>query len=171
MEKADEVLLEFFGGAVQRAFDPIVGLRDGDIQIYVAALLAEFHARSGLWNLQGPDGKDLVRIGELLVEADPVRGNAPSFDREREVRKHIGDYALFFTGVFPGGPTPARGRLASYPKDLTGIVEAGKESYLAVALFDRYVHPAEAPLFFKLSQRFELCAAGLHRVARECALA
>ena len=28
-------------------------------------------------------------------------GPAPSFDRERQVRKHIGDYTLFFTGMFP----------------------------------------------------------------------
>ena len=26
---------------------------------------------------------------------------APSFDREREVRKHIGDFTLFFAGLFP----------------------------------------------------------------------
>ena len=37
----------------------------------------------------------------MLLESNPVFGPAPSFDRERQVRKHIGDYTLFFTGMFP----------------------------------------------------------------------
>ena len=37
----------------------------------------------------------------MVLESNPVYGPAPSFDRERQVRKHIGDYTLFFTGMFP----------------------------------------------------------------------
>jgi hypothetical protein len=36
----------------------------------------------------------------MLVESNPML-DAPSFEREREVRKHIGDYTLFLTGIFP----------------------------------------------------------------------
>ena len=31
----------------------------------------------------------------MMLAADPVHGTAASFDEERALRKHIGDYALF----------------------------------------------------------------------------
>jgi hypothetical protein len=58
-----------------------------------------------------------------------------SFEREREVRKHIGDYTLFLTGIFPEyvARLPRRGlRLDS----MIDYVQAGKESYRIVAAFD-----------------------------------
>ena len=36
----------------------------------------------------------------MLIESNPLL-EAHSFDREREVRKRIGDYTLFLTGLFP----------------------------------------------------------------------
>jgi len=41
----------------------------------------------------------------MLIESDPIYGPAPSFDRERQVRKHIGDYTLFYAGMFPEAST------------------------------------------------------------------
>jgi hypothetical protein len=63
--------------------------------------------------------------------------HARRFEREREVRKHIGDYTLFLTGMFPEyvATLPRRGlrldRLIDY-------VKAGKESYRIVAAFDQF---------------------------------
>ena len=38
----------------------------------------------------------------MLLESDPIFGEAAtSFDRERQVRKHIGDFTLFDIGMFP----------------------------------------------------------------------
>ena len=37
----------------------------------------------------------------MVLAADPVNGTAPSFDAERALRKHIGDYALFVAGMYP----------------------------------------------------------------------
>jgi hypothetical protein len=36
----------------------------------------------------------------MLIESNPLLA-ARSFDREREVWKHVGDFTLFFTGLFP----------------------------------------------------------------------
>jgi hypothetical protein len=36
----------------------------------------------------------------MLIESNPML-EARSFDYERKVRKHIGDYTLFLTGLFP----------------------------------------------------------------------
>src|SRR5437899_6632116 len=64
--------------------------------------------RRGLQDLQGPldsisgtlAGRRLEDVGEMLIESNPLLG-AASFGREREVRKHVGDYTLFLTGLFP----------------------------------------------------------------------
>ena len=62
---------------------------------------------------------------------------ARSLDYEREVRKHIGDYTLFLTGLVPEyvASLPCRGlRLDS----LVDYVKAGKESYRIVLSFDQF---------------------------------
>ena len=43
-------------------------------------------------------GRRVWQVAERLVEGD-VLLNATSFEREREVHKHIGDFTLFWTGL------------------------------------------------------------------------
>src|SRR5262245_64165706 len=97
----------------------------------------------------------------MLVESNPVL-DAPSFEREREVRKHIGDYTLFLTGMFPEyvATLPRRGlRLDS----IIDYVKAGKESYRIVGAFDQFEYRHVAPLFRRLAEHFEYCVHGLDR--------
>src|SRR4051812_25205863 len=64
-------------------------------------MLTTFCQAEELYKIRNAAGRSLGDVGEMLLESDPVYGPAPSFDREREVRKHIGDYTLFFAGMFP----------------------------------------------------------------------
>src|SRR5207237_3361104 len=103
--------------------------------------------------------------GELLVESNPLL-QARSFERERDVRKHIGDYTLFLTGMFPEyvAALPRRGlRLDS----IIDYVKAGKESYRIVGAFDQFEYRQVAPLFRRLAERFEYCVHGLNRVKND----
>ena len=61
----------------------------------------EFCESDQLFKIHDSANRLLTDVGEMLLESDPIYGPAPSFDRERQVRKHIGDYALFFAGMFP----------------------------------------------------------------------
>ena len=94
-------LQKLFLEMVGRHYAREIGLRDPQVVGYVAHLLAEFCDVDHLFNIRNVVGRPLSDVGEMLLEADPVYGPAPSFDRERQVRKHIGDYTLFFTGMFP----------------------------------------------------------------------
>ena len=78
-----------------------IGIRDDAVQDYVAALLTEFCECEQLFKIRNASNRSLDDVGEMLLESDPVYGPAPSFDRERQVRKHIGDFTLFFAGMFP----------------------------------------------------------------------
>jgi len=79
----------------------------------------------------------------MLLESDPVYGDAPSFDRERQVRKHIGRYHLFFAGMFPESIN--HWRLRRQRLDLIDFVKAGKESYFIVSKFEYFEYAKVAP--------------------------
>ena len=88
-------------GTGSRPLRPRIGLRDTEVQDYIANVLSEFCEVEQLYKVCTAEGRPLSDVGEMLLETDPIYGPAPSFDRERQVRKHIGDYILFFSGMFP----------------------------------------------------------------------
>ena len=138
---------------------------DREVVAYVANLLIDFVRVDHLYRIRNSRGKRLEEIGEMLVESNPAL-DAPSFEREREVRKHIGDYTLFLTGMFPEyvATLPRRGlRLDS----IIDYVKAGKESYRIVAAFDQFEYRHVAALFRRLAEHFEYCVYGLNRVKRD----
>ena len=135
---------------------------DGEVARYVAGVLVDFVHVDRLYRIRDSRGKRLEEVGEMLAESNPLL-NARSFEREREVRKHIGDYTLFLTGMFPEyvASLPRRGlRLDS----MIDYVRTGKESYEVVAAFDQFEYRHIAPLFRRLSDHFEYCVYGLNRV-------
>ena len=161
-------LQELFLALVERNFSEVIGLRNHEVQEYVAAMLAEFCSLENLYKIRDSGGRALHDVGEMLLESDPVYGEAPSFDRERQVRKHIGDYTLFFTGMFPESINHWRLR----KQRLEGFVDfmkAGKESYYIVSKFEFFEYAKVAPLFKQLANDFESCVYGLNLVKNDLA--
>jgi hypothetical protein len=161
-------LQQLFLELVRFHFSEDVGVRDRDISDYVANMLTEFCECENLYKIRDTAGRPLQDVGEMLLQADPVYGPAPSFDRERQVRKHIGDYTLFFTGMLP----ESINRLRLRRQRLEGFVDfmkAGKESYYIVSKFEHFEYTKVAPLFAKLSTQFEQCVFGLNMVKNDLA--
>ena len=150
---------------LQRLFADLVAKElpaDREVAAILANLLIDFVQIDHLYRIRNCRGKRLQEVGEMLVESNPMLG-ARSFEREREVRKHIGDYTLFLTGMFPEyvATLTRRGlRLDS----IIDYVKAGKESYRIVAAFDQFEYRHVAPLFRRLAEHFEYCVHGLNRV-------
>lgn len=159
-------LRQFFTALVEKHYSESVGLRDAEIAAYVANLLADFCETDELYKIRDAAGRPLTDLGEMLLESDPVYGPAPHFDRERQVRKHIGDCALFWSGMFPEALNHwrlRRQRLASF----IDFMKAGKESYFIVSKFEHFEYAKVAPLFGRLSCEFERCVHGLNIVKNE----
>ena len=160
-------LRRFFKEMVTRRFDTDLRLPDPRLAEYVSGLLADFTHVDSLYRIRDARGRRLEDVGEMLLESNPLLG-ADSFDRERAVRKHVGDYVLFMAGLFPESLTGRRlkqVRLDSF----VDYVKAGKESYGVVAAFDQFEYVGEAPLFRKLAENFELCVFGLNLVKEDLA--
>ncbi len=159
-------LQQLFLELVGRHYAEEIGIRDPQIVGYVAHLLSEFCDAEQLLKIRDAAGKPLNEVGEMLIESDPVYGPAPSFDRERQVRKHIGDYTLFYAGMFPESINHYRLRRQRV-EGFVDWVKAGKESYYVVSKFDHFEYAKVAPLFAQLSQKFEQCVYGLNLVKTE----
>jgi hypothetical protein len=159
-------LQQLFMELVGRHYAEEIGLRDPQIVNYVAHLMTEFCEVEQLFRIPDAAGRALTDVGEMLMESNPVYGPAPSFDRERQVRKHIGDYTLFFTGMFPESINHFRLR-RNRLENFVDWMKAGKESYYIVSKFDCFEYTKVAPLFASLSSHFEQCVYGLNRVKNE----
>jgi hypothetical protein len=160
------LLQELFTELVHHHFNQDIGLRDPEMQDYIANVLSEFCEVEQLFKLRNANGHSLADVGEMLLEADPVYGPAPSFDRERQVRKHIGDYTLFLSGMFPESINHYRQRRQRL-ENFVDFIKAGKESYYIVSKFDQFEYANLAPLFAKLAREFESCVYGLQLVKED----
>jgi hypothetical protein len=159
-------LQQLFRELVRRYFFGGIKLHDPEIAEYVTGVLTNFAHVDNVYAIRNARGRRIEEVAEMLVESNPLL-EASSFDREREVRKHIGDFTLFFTGLFPEA-------VASLPRirplsldAFIDYVKAGKESYAVVAAFNLFEYRDKAPLFRRLSDRFEECVFGLNLVKRE----
>jgi hypothetical protein len=159
-------LQQLFLELVGRHYAEEIGIRNPQIVGYVAHLLAEFCDVEQLFKIRNAAGRNLADVGEMLLESDPVYGPAPSFDHERQVRKHIGDYTLFFTGMFPESINHFRLR-RNRMENFVDWMKAGKESYYIVSKFEFFEYTKVAPLFASLSQNFEQCVYGLNLVKND----
>ena len=159
-------LRQLFQELVGRRYAEEIGIRDPEVVAYVSQLLAEFCETDQLFKIHDAVDRPLTDLGEMLLESDPVYGPAPSFDRERQVRKHIGDFTLFYAGMFPESINHYRLRRQRV-ESFVDWMKAGKESYYIVSKFEHFEYAKVAPLFAQLSQRFEQCVYGLNLVKNE----
>ena len=166
MQPENNPLEQFFHQAVRNSYEGKLGLNDPHVTGYVAHLLAEFSRSDRLYKFRDEMGRPIAELKSLIEASDPIHGSAPSFDAERMVRKHIGDYALFVAGMYPESVDSWRSRRHLHPS-LNELVATGKESYYIVSQFNLFEYEQEAPLFGRLSDWFERCILGITLVRDE----
>jgi hypothetical protein len=122
---------------------------DRELAEYVAGILVEFVRVERLFKQTDAAGRRLEYLFEMLEEAE----TSGAIGRRRAY-KHMGDYALFMTGLFPEYLERSRRR-----PSLIYYIEQGKSSYARLATLDPW--ESYAALFRKLADRFEACVAAL----------
>ncbi len=150
-------LHRLFRGLTEHTFMSELGIADPKLVGYVAGLLARFVPAESVWRLRDAQGQRLVEVAAMLAEAESTSDE----DRRRECHRHVGDFTLFWTGVYPEA-LPAL-QAACSPDHLIDFQRQGKRSYYLASTFEG----DQAPVLRRLSDEFELCAFGLSRVRRE----
>jgi len=151
-------LHRLFRGLTESTFMMELGVGDPSLVGYVSDLLAAFVPSQAAGRIRDKEGRPLHEVLRMVAEAES------SADRERrgECHRHVGDFTLFWTGVYPEALAKLRG--ATSADSLIDYQQQGKRSYyLASTLSDG----DERPVLRRLSDQFELCAFGLSQVRKE----
>jgi len=159
--KTDHPLRRLFAGLTEHTFLNTLGMGDPPLIDYLAALLSRFIHMDAVFRLRNTRGKRLEEVADMMLEAEGL----PEGRTRREIHRHIGDFALFWTGVYPEALERLRSALS---KDhFIDYCAQGKRSYYIASTFADDPYRDEAPVLRRLSTEFELCAYGLNQVRRE----
>ena len=153
------LLKRFFEGLVHHAFFERLGVPDPPLTDYLTDLLCRFVRMDAIFRMRDVRGRRLEEVAEMLAEAG---GESVSAERERAIHKHIGDFVLFWAGVYPEFLRWLRS--PSRKDHLVDYMDQGRRSYRIASTFDAEPHRREAQTLRRLSAELEMCAFGLSLV-------
>ena len=158
----DHPLRAFLGDALHESLNHRLGIDEGDdVRDYLVQMLVRFLHHDSIFDIRNALGRRVESVTEMVAEGD-IRLNADSFEREREVHQHIGDFLLFWSGVFPEFLQFIK---APTSRDVVlDVVEQGRFSYHVASTFEYPPHQLEAQTLKKLSARFVEYQYGLRLV-------
>ena len=160
IQKGEDALRRLFAALTENTFQVDLGVAGPPLIDYLVELLLRFVRMEAIIKIRDAEGRRLEDVAAMLVEAEE-RLEKP----RREIYRHIGDFTLFWAGVYP----EALKRLQSEDRrdHLLDYFEQGKRSYLIASTYDDEPYEEEAPILRRLSLDFELCTYGLNRVRSE----
>lgn len=151
--KAPENSLQgYFRQVVRQSFWQ-VGIYDATVAQYVADVLADFARADNLYKLRGRGGRKIDSVVEILAQAPAVPADEADVLRQRMLRKYVGDYALFMSGVFRKH-IEGKGSLDYY-------IQEGSRSYWTVSELDLALYRTGYYLYQELSTKFEYYSGAL----------
>jgi len=143
------LLPRFFARVTQQVWSDLA-LDDLPAARYVTDLLTRFSRTDALYRVAAAPVRRLETVVDALAAVQQAWNiDSPDFAPEREtaLRRHIGDFTLFITGIF---------RDHVQRIDAVGFYEAeGRRAYRFVAETARAAGDSDAPLYQRLSERFE----------------
>ena len=156
------LLRNYFSGLTEQTFMETLGIGDPALIDYLSGLLVRFLHMDDLHRLAQLPGRKFEEVAEMLLIAQGMPDGGLT---KREVFRHIGDFTLFWTGVYP----EALKRLRSWESRdcLINYTSQGKRSYLIASSFEEDEYREQCQILRRLSDSFELCALGLNQVRKE----
>lgn len=156
-------LRKMFAGITEHAFLIELGVTDTKLIDYLADMLTRFLHMDSVCKISGRNGRFTEEVSEMLKEAESLPETG---DTRREVYRYIGDYTLFWTGLYPEViQKKAANRWAS--DHFVDFCRSGKQCYLIASSFENDPWAEESAVLKRLSNDFELCAYGLNQVRKE----
>ena len=145
-------LHDFFHDLTRRSFWQL-GINDATVARYVADVLTDFASTRNLYRIRSRAGKKLDGVVAVLSENRPDTAGESGLMRERALRKYLGDYTLFMSGIFRSY-VEKRGFLDYY-------LQEGQRSYWTVSELDLSLYRTGFILFQELSKKFEYYSGAL----------
>ena len=153
----DNRLHGFFLNLVRQSFWQL-GMNDATVSRYVADVLTEFARADNLYKIRGRAGRKVDSVIEMFSRKPSVTADESGLLRERSLRKYVGDYALFMSGIFRSY-VEGKGFLEYY-------LEEGSRSYWTVSELDLSLYRTGYFLFQELSKKFEYYSGALDYIRK-----
>jgi hypothetical protein len=154
-------LRRLFAGYTEYTFQQTFGVADPPLVDYLSGLLSRYVTSDAAVRLKDACGRPIDEVADLVAEVAEL----PPGRTARELHRQIGDFALFWTGVYPEWLRKMRSRAQiDYFVD---YCRQGKRSYFLASQLDAADHESETAVLRRLSEQFELCAFGLTKVREE----
>jgi hypothetical protein len=156
-------LHRWFQGLVENALFTDVGICEPAVADYLSKLLTGFLHVDQIYLFRDANGKRLQEIGEMVERATAISGLS-QVARRRRIHRHVGDYALFWSGIYPESLRARKGH--SGGDCLKEYLGEGKRAYMIASELSEEQDVPPARLFQQLSEDFEYCVYGLALVRR-----
>jgi hypothetical protein len=130
-----------------------LGIHDREIANYLSLMLANFARTQNLYRIRDSRGTRLETAVEMLLEAN-LSLHSEQWDREHEIRRHVGDYILFMTGIFR--------EWVEKQSCLDLYLEEGRKAYGTVSQYHKARYRPGSRLFSELSRDFEFYVGALN---------
>jgi len=154
-------LHRYFAGIAEYVFQSQLGVVDPNLVDYISRLLIRFVRTENVHKIRTVKGKPMTEVADMMIEANHRIGTA-----RRAIHRHIGDFTLFWAGVYPEA---LREMQSPTKKDyFIDYCSQGKRAYFIASTIEaEKENEAPAPVLERLSQQFEMCAYGLREIRSE----
>lgn len=160
-EPDHSAMQRYFAGLAESTFNTQLGIVDPPMIDYVSGLLIRFVRNDVVHSFRSVTGKPMMSISEMVAEAQSRLGDA-----KRELHQHIGDFTLFWAGVYPEALRKADEVATS--DQFESYCAHGRRAYRIASCIETSRDDAPEPeILEKLSDRFDLCCYGLREVRRQ----
>lgn len=151
----------YFAGLAESTFSTQLGIVDPPMIDYVSELLIRFVRNDTVHAFRSVTGQPMMTIAEMVSEASARLGDA-----KRELHQHIGDFTLFWAGVYP--EALRKPDVTASNDQFENYCAHGRRAYRIASCIETSREDAVNPdLLERLSDRFDLCCYGLREVRRQ----
>src|SRR5260370_38562928 len=91
-----ESLRDLFAAVTEHDFQGDLGIADTRLTDYLTDMLVRFIRFDAIFRFRSTVGRRLEEVAEMILEAEQRQGKP-----RREIYRHIGDFTLFWAGVYP----------------------------------------------------------------------
>lgn len=152
----------YFTGLAETTFQSELGVVDPKLTDYLSEMLVRFVRSDVVHRIRGISGRPLLSVPEMVTEASARLGDA-----RRELHQHIGDFTLFWAGVYPEALRHEEAEKEDSEQFLN-YCRYGKQSYLIASTIETSTDEAvPSGVLHRLSEQFDLCCYGLREVRRQ----
>ena len=124
-------LRRLFAGLTEHAFQATLGIADPPLVDYVSGILTQFLHADAVYRLRDGEGRPINEVVDMIREAEslPTEGRT-----RRKYHRHIGDFTLFWTGLYP--ETVQRSRSGWSKDHFVSYCQTGKKCYRIASTYE-----------------------------------